>query len=253
MKPHLSRYWLNTTETDPVLFATQVQTVCELYAQAPQLAAQGVHLISTDEMTSIQALERLAPTKGLQTGATTYEIARVEFEYVRHGTTTLLANLEVATGRIVSPTLNPTRTEADYLAHLQNLIATDPDAAWIILSDQLNTHQGASLVEWVASACKLEVDLGAKGKYGILKDKASRQAFLADASHRIRMVYTPKHSSWLNQIEIWFSILVRKLLKRGNFSSVAALQERILAFIGYYNAVLAKPFAWTYKGKVLQV
>jgi len=103
IKPHLSRYWLNTTETDPVQFEAQVRQICELYAQTPQLAAQGIHVISTDEMTGIQALERNAATKPVRAGS----IARLEFEYERHGTITLMCNLDVATGRIVSPDSAP--------------------------------------------------------------------------------------------------------------------------------------------------
>ena len=155
-------------------FEAEVHQVCELYAQTPQLAAQGVHVISTDEMTGIQALERTASTKPVKAAPNGYPIARLEFEYTRHGTITLMCNLDVATGRIVSPTLNPTRTEADYVAHIQRLVATDPKGHWIILSDRLNTHHSASLVEWVAAALQLEDDLGEKGKSGILANMASR-------------------------------------------------------------------------------
>ena len=81
----------------------------------------------------------------------------------------------------------------------------------------------------------------------------TRAAFLADPTHRIRSVYTPKHTSWLNQIEIWFSILVRRLLRRANFTSVESLRQRILQFIDYFNQTMAKPFKWTYTGRPLTV
>ena len=128
----------------------------------------------------------------------------------------------------------------------------DPEGSWIFIVDQLNTHKSESLVRYVAQACGIEVDLGIKGKDGILKSQATRAAFLQNEGHRIRFVYTPTHTSWLNQIEIWFSILVRRLLKRGSFSSVNELRERILAFIDYFNKTMAKPFKWTYAGRPLQ-
>jgi hypothetical protein len=208
-----------------------------------------VHIESNDEMTGIQALQRTAPTKPTRPGL----VERREFEYIRHGTLSLIANFEVATGQITAASLGPTRTEADYAAHIEQRLKTDPEGRWIFINDQLNTHQSASLVELIARFCKLEVELGVKGESGILKSMASRKAFLSDPTHRIRFVYTPKHSSWLNQIEIWFSILMRRLLKRGNFSSTADLQQQIQAFIAYFNQVMAKPFKWTYKGRPLQV
>ena len=110
-----------------------------------------------------------------------------------------------------------------------------------------------SLVKFVSSVDNLDIDLGIKGKSGILKSQESRENFLNDSDHKIVFHYTPKHSSWLNQIEMWFSILVRKLLKRASFSSLAELETRLIAFIKYFNDTMAKPFKWTYKGKVLAV
>ncbi|EXJ12275.1 transposase [Imhoffiella purpurea] len=113
----------------------------------------------------------------------------------------------------------------------------------IFICDQLNIHQSASLVEFVAQRCEIKTELGHKGKDGILKSMAYRAAFLQNPDHRIRFVYTPKHCSWLNQVEIWFGILTRRLLKRGRFSSTEELKKCILEFVGCFNQTLAKPSA----------
>ena len=209
---------------------------------------QGGHVISTDEKTGIQALERLHPTLPTRPGLT----ERVEFEYKRHGTLCLIANFDVVTGKAIAPTIGPTRTEADFVAHIAGTVALDPGATWIFVVDQLNTHKSEGLVRFVADQCGIGDDLGVKGKSGILKNMKSRKRFLEDAGHRIRFVYTPRHASWLNQVEIWFSILSRRALKRASFDSLEALQKRLTDFIEYFNVVLAKPFRWTYAGKPLR-
>ena len=126
-------------------------------------------------------------------------------------------------------------------------IATDPEAGWNFVLDNLNTNQSESLVILVAKHCGITSDLGVKGKSGVLKSLKSRKAFLTDKSHRIRFVFTPKHCSWLNQIECWFSGLTRRVLTRGNFRSVNELHEKILEYIAFYNAN-AKPTRWKYNG-----
>lgn len=226
-----------------------MRDICKVYHQAEELHGQGCHVISVDEKTGIQALERIHPTHPAKPG----QVERVEFEYERHGTQALIANFEVATGRVIFPTVQDTRTEADFLQHIQQTVASDPKAKWIFIADQLNTHKSASLVEWVAKECEVKDELGEKGKTGILKDMATRADFLQNEGHRIRFIYTPKHCSWLNQVEIWFGILSRRLLRRGQFQSTEELKERILKFIAYFNETLAKPFRWTYIGKPLMV
>jgi DDE superfamily endonuclease len=216
LKPHRIRYWLNAKEKDDPGFLPQVQLVCATYAQAPGLYQQeGTHTVSTDEMTGIQALERIAETKPTKPGRQ----ARMEFEYKRHGTQTLIANFHVVTGQVLSPTVQDTRTEADFVGHVERAVATDPESGWLFVTDQLNIHQSEGLVKLVARACGIdERTLGKKGRSGVLKSLKSRKEFLSDPSHRIRFVYTPKHCSWLNQVEIWFSILARRVLRRGSFS-----------------------------------
>jgi hypothetical protein len=249
VRPHRVAYWLNAKPDDPVALPAEVTAGCEAYQQAPAVARDGGHVFRTDEKTGIQALARAAPTLPMQPGL----VERPAYAYLRHGTQCLIANFDVAPGKVVAPTLGPSRTEEDFAAPIARTIATDPEAPWLFIVDQLHTHTSEALVRLVASTCGIVEDLGEKEKQGIVPSMSTRAAFLSDGSHRIRCMYTPQHTSWLNQIELWCSIVVRRVLRRGNFTSVEDLRERILAFMAYFNQTMAKPFNWTYKGRPLTV
>ena len=251
LKPHQVKGWLNPKIDDPELYKQQVKQVCDTYKEASELAEQGVRVLCTDEKTGIQALERAHATQAMKPG----RVERIEQEYIRHGTTSLTASRDVVTGQLIAPMIQATRNEIDFVEHIRQVVSLDPTASYLLIMDQLNTHKSESLVRFVAEECGIsEEELGEKGTSGVLKSMDSRAAFLTNPTHRIRVIYTPKHSSWLNQIECWFSILSRRLLnKRASFVSVEDLQKRIAAFIEYYNKHLAKPFRWTYAGKLLKM
>src|SRR5207302_1975196 len=217
-----------------------------LMVRSPQRAKSGERTISMDELTGVQAKERkfldLPPLPG--------HVARREFEYIRHGTLSWFINFDVVSGHVIEPSWGPTRTEEDALMHLQRLVESDAKATkWHIILDNLNIHQSEALVRWIAQREGIAPEaLGVKGKSGILQSMESRATFLHDLNHQVVLYYTPKHASWMNQVEIWLSILVRKLLKRGNFASLDNLRDQILAFIAYYNRTMAKPIKWTYTG-----
>lgn len=163
LQPHRQKMWLNTTERDPAVFEQQVHTVCDAYQQAAaRHAADGTHTVCVDEMTGLQALERAAPDKPVQPD----QIAKQEFEYIRHGTTTLIGNWDVVAGQMFAATIGPTRTEPDFVAHIEQTVATDPEAPWVFVVDCLNVHGSASLVEWVAQRCEPDRPLGKKKQAG---------------------------------------------------------------------------------------
>lgn len=224
-------------------YLKKIENICSFYLEARALAELGTEIYSTDELTGIQALERKYPDKPVRPGCP----ALHEFEYIRHGTLSLIAFLRIADGVIHTPYINETRNEQDFCNAVRQLVSESPDKKYIIICDGLNTHKSESLVKLVAQLCHLPDVLGTKGKEGILKSMKSRETFLMDESHRIRFVYTPKHSSWVNQIEIWFGIINRKLLKKSSYKSIKEMAWSILKFIEQYN-ITAKAFNWKYAG-----
>lgn len=228
LQPHRSKYWLNTKEKDPEVFQQQVEIVCQAYLEAPDLYFQeNTHTVSVDEMPGLQALERIAKTIPMQPGRP----ERIEYEYKRHGTLCLIGNWDVVLGQMIAPTIRETRTEEDFAWHIHHMIQTDPEAGWVIVVDNLNVHCSEMLVRYVARLEGIdESKLGRKGRSGVLKSMATRQAFLSDRQHRIRFVFLPKHTSWLNQIEIVFGIVGRRVIRRGNFSSLTVLKDRLMRY-----------------------
>ena len=229
--------------------------ICDLILHTLKETNSKRFLISVDEKTGIQALERLQQTAPVSKGGH----QRLEWEYVRHGTTTLMAAFNLADSQIIHHQLNPTRTEQDFCSFIQQTcepLLADPQAEVILLADQLNTHLSESLVRWVAKVIDFQMPLGEKGKVGILHNQQNRRAFLEEHTHRIRFVFTPKHCSWLNPVENYFSKLQRHVITNGNFSSVKTLNNKITTYIHYANKCLAKPIKWKFTGfnkdKILQ-
>ena len=251
LKPHRHKYWLFSPDRSTPEFDARVRLICDAYSEAIEAYNDyGIHTICLDEQTGIQALERIARDLPCVTG----QFRRFEFEYIRHRTLCLFGNFHVATGRIINPVISETRTEADFLNNLKGVVQFDPKARFRIVLDNLNTHCSESCVRFVAEQCGIDTNsLGEKGRSGILKDRHSRQAFLGDPLHRIHFYFIPKHTSWMNQVEIWLGVIRRKVTRFGNFVSLENLRNKLRQFIDYYNDVLAHPYAWTYRGKPLCV
>jgi hypothetical protein len=238
LKPHRSVYWLNSHDPD---FDAKAHAICQLYVNAPTMHQQGRLVICCDEKTGMQALGRPDPTQPAQPG----KPEKRENDYIRHGTRALITSFVVATGEVIGD-LGPTRTSVDFAAHLGHVAGQFPGIQgcdWVV--DNLNTH-------WSLEVCRVMAELcGVPCAEAELRTGLQRRTFLTDPTHKHMVHFTPTHGSWLNQVELWFSVLARRFLKRGDFHSMAEFEERLLAFLNDYNQRHAHPYCWTYTGTPL--
>jgi transposase len=207
IKPHRVRQWLHSPDPD---FRPKVEAICDLYLRPPD----GSTVLCVDEKPGMQALEHRFPLKPCAMG----RAGRKEFEYIRHGTRTLIASYNIRTGEVLGH-CGPTRTADDLIAFMDQVAARHPTGPVYIIWDNLNIHYGP---RW--------------------------EAFNLRHGARFHFVYTPKHASWTNQVEIWFSVLARRALRHASFGSVDELAERVRAFIAHWNQTDARPFRWTFRG-----
>lgn len=220
-----------------------MEQICQVILAAVGKQYPNTHVISVDEKTGIQALERQMGRAPQSRGG----LKRKEFEYIRRGTTTLMAAVNVETGKLLKHHLRPTHKEVDFADFIKATVAELPEMdRVIIIADQLDTHLSETLVRWIAEEDGEQV--GQKGKSGILRRQQSRRAYLENEHHRIRFLFTPKHCSWLNPIENWFAKLERHVTARGNFTDIDQLCQRIHQYIDYHNKQLAKPLNWKFTG-----
>ena len=239
LKPHKSVYWLNSHDSH---FEAIAKEVCGLYIQSPTFYQQGRLLLCCDEKTGMQVLGRPFPTQPAQPG----KPEKREFEYIRLGTRTMITTFVVATGEVVWD-LGQTRTNLDFRAHVLRVAAHFPGMNrfdWIV--DNLNTHMSLELCEAVAYLC------GLPWQPKQWQTMEQRRAWLSNPEHKHVFHYLPVHGSWLSQVEMWFSVLARQFLRRGDFSSIKEFEDRLFQYMEEYNQEKAHPYRWTYTGEPLQ-
>lgn len=243
----MNQYWENAVIENWAIFEKQLEQICNLNSKAQQyLFDQNTLVISIDEKCGMQALERAAPDLPM----TNKQDRKREFNYIRHGTQTLIAGLEVATGQVYGE-VRDTRNEKDFVNFIEYILEGNnfQDFNYLFILDQLNTHKSESLVRLKARVNKDKQNLGTKGKSGILKSMETRMQYLTSITGKVRFVFTPKHCSWLNLIEVWFSQLSKRVLKTGNFKNTDDLSNKVIQYLNYYNKELAKAFRWSAKTK----
>ena len=247
LSPHKTKGWCFTTEKDQRLFQQQVETVCRTYLEAHQLLIDhNIHTYCVDEITGLQANEKRAAGKRPAPG----QCGKHECQYTRHGAVCLTGNWDVVNGQFMYPTIEITRNNEDFARHIDRLIGLVDADGWVFVVDNLNTHCGEALVRIVAKHLGIASDqLGQAKKSGILKTMATRREFLSDHTHKIRFVYIPKHSSWLNQVEVIFGMINRRVMRGGSFSSKEDLIAKLKRFTTYFNQYIAKPMLWTFTGR----
>lgn len=210
LRPHRMRMWLHSPDPD---FTKKVKTICRLYIEPPKDAV----VLCIDEKTGVQAIERKHATRHAAPGRE----GRREFEYVRHGTRTVVAALDVSTGQVFAQ-CRKRRTAKDLVQFMETLARRYPDREIYVIWDNLNIHFDGKQNRWTR--------------------------FNERHGNRFHFVYTPLHASWVNQIELWFSILQRRVIKNGSFESAEQLSWRVRSFISQWNRNEAHPFRWTFRG-----
>jgi hypothetical protein len=237
-KPHRSVSWLNSHGPD---FEAKAHNICAFYLNALRFFAQGRVVMCSDEKTGMQMLQRQYPTQPMEPG----KPEKRAHESMRHGVRALIASFVVATGQVVWH-LGQTRTSEDFATHLANVVQQLPDRQrydWVV--DNLNIHWSLEVCRLVAQGC--HVPCVAKD----LRRGVHRRAFLSEPTHKQVFHFTPKHGSWLHQVEWWFSVLARRFLKRGDFASAHDFATRLDDSLEVYNTHYAHPYRWTYTGQPL--